>query len=155
MRTRKVLLIILGILILVIISIFIYDQTNQYIEEKAETNTNINVAVLSSDKEQSLGTIIYSGTNIINDFKSDNNINSIILETPDSLTGAANIYYQDLLNRYKNLDVDKKQIKKDGALNNKATEISCKTSNGKIAVTVWQTKEGKTQIEIKNDKNYH
>ena len=155
MKLRKFLMKVLVVLLIISAGIAVYQITKDIIRDEDVISRNIVVANLKDADEQSLGTIIYSGATKLGPISQTGNVKTILLGSKDSVAGTAHIYYQDLLNRYKNNDVIKKQITFDGALDKEATEISSVTPIGKITVTIWQTEAGVTQIEIKNDGDYH
>jgi len=118
------------------------------VEDEAEPARNINVAALSGDEESQIKTVIYAGAKLQGEVANDGKNSVANLETTDSSDGAFNIYYQDLLNRYKEYKVDKKEITKDDALGGKAKVIVAHGTTGTIVVTVWPKTNGMTQIEI-------
>ena len=155
MRLRKVLWVILGIVVVIGIAVGIWSivvsrQSNK--EQKALRN--INVQALSNDNEKSLGTLIYGGAKLIGEITTENSNKVANLETTDSLDGAFNIYYQDLLNRYKNYEVSKKEITKEDAVGQKAKVIIVSGATGKITTTIWTKSNGMTQIEIVTSSDF-
>lgn len=149
-KNPKVLLMVIIILIAVIgITWAIYNKYQpDSVAQEAEPTRNINVQALSGADESQIGTIVYAGAKLVGEMVSDNDKRVATLETPDSLDGAFNIYYQDLLNRYKSYKVDKTEISKDDALGGKAKVMTVHGETGTIVVTVWPKTDGMTQIEI-------
>ncbi len=145
---RKTLLIVIGVLLLGAIGTGIWYYTVKKKEEKTSGLRNINVASLSSNEEKKIATIYYPGAKVLSDAKQEGSNNKAVFETTDSMDGAANIYYQDLLNRYKSYNVTKKTVKKTDALNKKATVITCSGKTGKITITIWAKTNGMTQVEV-------
>jgi len=154
---KKWLLIVLGILVVVLIVVGFLTGWGKNItwfgqEKKSE---KINVQALSDPKEQKLGTILYPGAKMTSgDVKEENGVQKATFETTDTLDGAANIYYQDLTNRYPSYSVSKKESKKTDALNQKSIVLTCKGETGKIQITIWGDKNGLTQIEVATDKSF-
>lgn len=155
MKLRKVLLVILGIIIVagILIGIWALVVSRQEGKEQKALR-NINVQALANDNEKDLGTLIYGGAKLIGEVATENNNNVANLETTDSLDGAFNIYYQDLLNRYKNYEVSKKDITKENAVGKKAKVIIVSGATGKITTTIWGKSNGMTQIEIVTSSDF-
>lgn len=155
MKLRKVLWIILGVIVIFAIGTGIWTLTKKSSASKQqEAIRNINVRSLSGDNEKKIGTIIYPGTKSEVKVKTDNKNQTVNLATTDSVDGAFNIYYQDILNRYKTYSVTKKDITKDDALNKIAHVIVCSGQTGTITVTIWADKSGMTQIEIVTTQDF-
>jgi len=156
MKLRKVLLIILGVVVLAGISVGIWAFVSHRSTSDNEIPEvrNINVQALASDDEKKLGTIIYNGAKANGDVTTYDARQVALLTTTDSLDGAFNIYYQDLLNRYKSYRVTKKDITKDDALDNKAKELVCYGQTGTITIIIWGDTLGMTQIEIITSKDF-
>lgn len=149
MKLRKVLLIILGVAVLCAVGVGIWTLVNKVSTSKEQkTIRNINVRSLSGDNEKKIATIIYPGAKKDTEVKTQGQNQVVNLTTTDSVDGAFNIYYQDILNRYKTYEVTKKDITQDDALNKKARVIVCSGQTGTITVTIWANKNGMTQIEI-------
>lgn len=152
---KKVLWIILIVVILGGAALTTYLVMNKKaVEKEKKAARNINVQALSGTNEKMLGTIIYSGAKKQGDIKTENNTNIANLTSTDSVAGASNIYYQDLLNRYKTYDVTKKEISKNEALDKKATVIVCTGQSGKITITAWGDTKGMTQIQIVTSSDF-
>lgn len=152
---RKVLWIILAIVLVVFLAVFIWWLVDRSSTKKDQTSIrNINVAPLANDSENKLGTIIYSAAKKLSEVQTEGNNDVINLETTDSLDGAFNIYYQDVLNRYKTYSVNKKDISKSDALNKIAKVITVSGQTGKITITIWAKNNGMTQIEIVTSKDF-
>lgn len=155
MKARKVLWIILGIVVLIgLITLIWYLAQRVAINKEQKEIRNINVSALANDNEKKLGTIIYGATKLLGEIKEENNNQKANLETTDSLDGAFNIYYQDVLNRYKDYSVSKKTITKSEALNKEAKVITVSGQTGTITITVWARTDGMTQIEIVTSKDF-
>jgi len=155
MKLRKVLLIIFGVIILCAVGVGIWALVNKAsISKEQKTIRNINVRSLNGDNEKKIGTIIYPGTKSEVKVKTDNKNQTVNLATTDSVDGALNIYYQDILNRYKTYSVTKKDITKADALNKSARVIVCSGQTGTITVTIWADKSGMTQIEIVTTQDF-
>lgn len=155
MKMRKTLLIILGVVIIAGIGIGIWALFQKAAVTKEQvTMRNINVQKLANENETKIGTIIYAGAKMLSEVKEENNNQKVNLETTDSIDGAFNIYYQDLLNRYKDYPVSKKTITKDDALDKKAKVIIVSGQTGKITVTAWPKTNGMTEIEIITSKDF-
>lgn len=156
MKSRRVLLIILGVVVLAGIGVgiwaFVTHRTTS--DNEIPELRNINVQALASDDEKKLGTIIYNGAKANGDVTTNDTKQIALLTTTDSLDGASNIYYQDLLNRYKSYGVTRKNITKDDALDKKAVEIVCTGQTGTITITLWGDTSGMTQIEIVTTKDF-
>lgn len=147
MKTRKILLTILVVVLILTIITGIWAMIKHTVDKKVALR-NINVASLTGEKENNIKTIYYPGGKVISDTIKENNDYKMTIETTDSLEGATAIYYQDLLNRYKNYDVSKKSITKDDALDNKATVLVCSGETGKITMTLWPKANGMTEVNI-------
>lgn len=156
MKFRKILLIILAIVLIVLIAVAVWALVKRQVDKKKseEALRNINVAALSTAKEKLLGTIYYPGGKIISDATQEGSNEKATFESTDSMDGASSIYYQDLLNRYKNYDVSKKTISKDDSADGKATVITCSGQKGKITITIWTKKDGLTQIEVVTSSDF-
>lgn len=146
---RKILWLLLGVMIVGLIGTGIWwlVSRNSLNKEQAAIR-NINVAALKTDSEKAIGTIDYPGGKVITAAAKDGNNEKAVFETTDSSDGAVGIYYQDILNRYKNYSVSKKSITKDDALNKKATVVIVAGQTGTITVTIWPKSNGMTQVEI-------
>jgi len=155
MKLRKVLLIVLTVILFVAVGVGIWSLINKNSTSKEqEAMRNINVRSLSDDNEKKIGTIIYAGAKKDSEVAVDDKNQVINLTTTDSVDGAFNIYYQDILNRYKTYSVTKKDITKNDALNKKARVIICSGQTGTITVTVWGNAKGMSQIEIVTTKDF-
>lgn len=149
MKIRKILFIILGVVFIAAIAAGIWAifQNKSVKKEQAEIR-NINVQSLESGDETKIGTIIYAGAKKDSEVKTENNNQIVNLTTTDSVDGAFNIYYQDVLNRYKTYEVSKKTISKDNALTKNARVIVVSGQTGKITITIWGDDKGMSRIEI-------
>ena len=155
MRFRKFLYVLLGIVFIGLIIVGIWYLVNRQMEKKKTNESRtINVGTLSGANEQKLATLYYPGAKVISDATQDGSNQKAVFETTDSPGGAANIYYQDLLNRYKTYDVSKKVITKSDAINKQATVIVCSGKTGKITVTVWGKSNGMTQVEVVTSSDF-
>lgn len=155
MKLRKVLLIILGIIALISIGMGIWSLTDRvFVTQEQKTIRNTNVRTLNNDSEKKIGTIIYAGAKKDSEVKTEGQNQVLMLSATDSVDGAFNIYYQDILNRYKTYDVTKKGISKDDALDKSARVIVCTGQSGSITVTIWANRNGMTQIEIATTTNF-
>ncbi|MCL5406964.1 MAG: hypothetical protein M1429_00465 [Patescibacteria group bacterium] len=156
--TTKWLLIILTILVIITVAMsiwrFAYNGIN-FIPTTVKNDTPIVTSNLNGEKEQAIGTIIYPGvdSNKIEILKNDL-AQKIIFETQDSPDGVISIYSQDLLNRYKNATCSKKEIKKNDATDQKATQLTCSQGNGKIMVTTWFNTNGLTSAQIEKENSF-
>lgn len=149
MKQNKVLFIVLGVLVLIGLIIAIWFLSAHFATKKEQTNLrNINVAALKSDDEKKLGTIIYDGAKKDGDIKIENGNSVVNLTTTDSVEGAFNIYYQDILNRYKTYNVSKKDVTKDDAIDKTAKVIVASGQSGTITVTIWGDNKGMSHIQI-------
>lgn len=149
MKIKKVLLVILGVVLLIAIGIGIWMLVSKVsVSKEQKSIRNINVRTLNDDNENKIGTIIYAGAKKDGEVKTDGNNQVVNLTTTDSVDGAFNIYYQDILNRYKTYNVTKRDITKDDALDKKARVIVCSGQTGTITITIWANKNGMSQIEI-------
>lgn len=149
MKLRKALLIALGVVLIIGVGVGIWLLVNKVSTSKEQKAIrNINVGALKDDNEKKIGTIIYAGAKKDGDIKTTDNSSTATLTSTDSVDGAFNIYYQDILNRYKTYAVSKKDITKDDALNKTARVIVCSGQSGSITVTIWGKTNGLTQIEI-------
>lgn len=155
MKLRKVLWVVLAVVVIIgiVIGIWALIVSRQSSKEQKALR-NINVQALANDNEKNLGTLIYGGAKLIGEVKTENSNKVAELETTDSLDGAFNIYYQDLLNRYKNYEVSKKDITKDDAVGKKAKVIIVSGATGKITATIWSKSNGMTQIEIVTSSDF-
>lgn len=149
MKLKKVLLIILGVVVIIaiVVGIWYLVQKNQTKNEQSALR-NINVQALSSTDEKSIGTIIYAGAKKDGEIKIENGNSILNLTTTDSVDGAFNIYYQDILNRYKTYSVSKKVVTKDDALNKTSKVIVVSGQVGTITITVWGNDKGMSRIQI-------
>ena len=155
MKLRKVLLIILGIIVLAAIGVGIWSFSNKSsVLEEQKVIRNINVRPLANDNEKKIGTVIYPGAKDDSKVETENQNQVVNLTTTDSVDGAFNIYYQDILNRYKTYEVTKKDITKNDALNQKARVIVCSGQTGTITITLWPTVDGLTQIKISTTQDF-
>lgn len=155
MKLRKILLIILGVVLLCGVGMGIWALTNRVsVSKEQKAIRNINVRSLSDDNEKKIGTVIYAGAKKDGEIKTSDTNQTVNLTTTDSVDGAFNIYYQDILNRYKSYDVTKKDITKDDALSGSARVIVCSGQTGTITVTIWGNKNGMSQIEIVTTKDF-
>lgn len=149
MKLRKILFIILGVIVLCAVGVGIWALSNRAsVSKEQKTIRNINVRSLSGDNEKKIGTIIYPGAKKDSKVETEDQNQVINQTTTDSVDGAFNIYYQDILNRYKTYEVTKKDITKDDALDKSARVIVCSGQTGTITVTIWANKNGMTQIAI-------
>jgi len=142
------------IIIGAIITGIVYVVQRQNEKKAAAALRNVNVAALSNANEKAIATIYYPGAKVITDVAKDGSNEKAVFETTDSVDGAVNIYYQDLLNRYKTYDVTKTTTSKSDALNKKATVITCSGQTGKITITVWGKTNGMTQVEVVTSSNF-
>lgn len=155
MQFRKFLIIILGIIVVGLIIVGVWALVQKQVnKKKTNESRTINVSSLTDPKEQKIATIMYPGGKVISDVTQDGSNQKAVFETTDSIDGAAAIYYQDLLNRYKTYDVSKKTIVKSDALNKKAIVIVCSGKTGKITVTVWGKSDGMTQVEVVTSSDF-
>lgn len=149
MRTRKILYIILGIVVVALIIVCIWALVDRIqLKKEQAAIRNINVQALEGANEQKIGTIYYPSGKVITETAKDGTNEKAVFETTDSLQGAVGIYYQDILNRYKNYNVNQVTVTKDDALNNKAVVITCSGKTGKITITIWAKTNGMTQVEV-------
>lgn len=149
MKLRKVLFIVLGVVVIAGIAVFIWWLAQRLSTSKEQKAIrNINVAALKTDSEKAIGVIDYPGAKVITPAAKVGTNETAVYETTDSMDGAVGIYYQDILNRYKSYEVDKKTITKDDALGKKATVITCSGQTGTLTVTIWPETNGMTKIEV-------
>lgn len=155
MRFRKFLIIFLGVIIIGLIIVGVWSLFQKQVSKKKSNEPrDINVSTLTEPEEQKIATIMYPGGKVIADVTQDGSNQKVIFETTDSPDGAAAIYYQDLLNRYKTYDVSKKTITRNDSLNKKAIVIVCSGKTGKITVTVWGKTDGMTQVEVVTSSDF-
>ncbi len=164
MRSAKVLITILVVLAVIFISVVVYvaisdknigetfKRKNQ--ESSQEKTPEITVSDLTDDKEVAIGTIIYPGVDKVSEIQALNDTKIATFEVTDSVDGAANIYYQDLYNRYLKYNVEKKEITKQDALDKKAIQITCTGETGKITITVWGKTNGMTVVQIQTSTDF-
>lgn len=153
----KWLLVILGILVIVVavLSFRQYFKDVGFLSNTLKNETPIKVGELKDDNEKAIGTIIYPGVeNETVEILKNNLAQKVTFEVTDSLDGVINIYAQDLLNRYANASVARKEIKKSEALNQKATVLTCSSQTGKITVTIWSNNKGLTSVEIEKENSF-
>lgn len=152
---RKVLWIILGFIIIILLGVSIWWLSKRISNNKEQAAMrNINVAPLANDDEKKIGTIIYAGAKKIGEVTTVDNASTLNLTTTDSLDGAFNIYYQDVLNRYKTYSVSKKEISKSNAVNGKAKVITVSGQTGQINITIWTRTDGLCQIQIVTSNDF-
>lgn len=153
----KWLVVVLVVLIVLALGLIIWNyfiSDVNYATKTIKNTTPIKVAELSTDKEKTFGTIIYPGVAEESITITKNNLaDKATFEVTDSLDGVINIYSQDLINRYPDATVTKKEIKKSDARDKKAVTISCITKTDKIYVTAWENTSGRTSVEIENTIN--
>jgi len=155
MKLKKILLIVLAVVLLVAIGVGIWSLASRNsTSSEQKTIRNVNVRSLDGDDEKKLGTIIYAGAKKDGDLKTNDKNQTINLITTDSVDGAFNIYYQDILNRYKNYAVSKKTITKDDALDKQARVIVCAGQTGSITITIWANQGGLSHIEILTTEDF-
>lgn len=158
LKMNKQTWIVIGIILIVCVGVGVWRVTTNRQKGEVipgeEPARNINVSALSSDNENQIKTIIYAGAKLQGEITTSDNNKVATLETTDSEDGAFNIYYQDLLNRYKSYKVDKTEITKDDALGGKAKKITVHGTEGTITVVVWPKTNGMTQIEIATSADF-
>lgn len=148
---RKTLLIVAGILVVAAIGLGIWLYYGGP-SAKIKNENPIKVAELSSESEETLGTILYPGAKVISELSKTDGVAKATFETDNSLEGVINIYSQDLVNRYPNDSISRQNSRKKDTLNNTAITLTCSTKTAKITVTAWATKEGMTEFEITKEK---
>ncbi|AKM82775.1 TPA: hypothetical protein DD449_00435 [Candidatus Berkelbacteria bacterium] len=149
MKFRKILFVVLGILVIAAIVTVVWSLVqNKNLKNEQTAIRNVNVQSLTSDDEKKVGTIIYAGAKKDGEVVTTNGNQTINLTSTDSVDGAFNIYYQDVLNRYKTYSVNKKEVSKSDALNKISRVITVSGQTGKITITVWGDNKGVTHIQI-------
>lgn len=141
---RKRLLIVLGLLIVVVAGLAIWNFSGG-LPVQIKNTTPTTVGALQTDQEKALGTIIYPGAKTLS---------GSFFEVPDSLDGVVGIYSQDLVNRYPNYSVTKRTIRQADALNKRAIVLTCSGPSGKITLKAWATKTGFTDFEIAKEGSF-
>lgn len=155
MKFRKVLWIVLiAIAVCAIVTGIYFAIQNKKQDKEQSSLRNINVQTLAAGDEQKIGTIIYAGAKIDGKLASDSKTQTVNLTTTDSLEGATNIYYQDVLNRYKNYNVTKRAVTKSDAINKTSNVITVTGQSGKITITVWGDNKGITHIQIVTSSDF-
>lgn len=155
MKLRRILWIILGVVVIAALGVGIWALANRVsVSKEQKAIRNINVRSLADESEKAIGTIIYAGAKKDSEVKATDSDQTINLTTTDSVEGAFNIYYQDILNRYKTYDVTKKTIAKSEALNKEARVIVCSGQSGTITATIWGDTKGMTHVEIVTSKDF-
>jgi len=155
-KSTKILLVILGLVIIgtAITGIYRYHPLGLG-TEKLKNDNPIVVGDLTKDTEKILGTIVYPGVNELNLIidKSDTS-DSTSFQVKDSPDGVANIYAQDLLNRYPTNEVSRYTANEEDSINGKATIISSASPKGKLTVTTWSSKNGLTSVRIEKSNTF-
>lgn len=154
----KLLLIILAILVIVAITMGIWQifySGIKFVPVSIKNDSPVVVRPLASEKEQTIGTIIYPGVNRENITVLKNDLaQKVTFDVQDSPDGVINIYAQDLLNRYGDIDVSRKEIQKSDAIGKKAIVLTGSRKTGKIIVTTWLNQNGLTGVTIEKDNSF-
>lgn len=155
-KARIYVLVALGVLVVAFIVLAVWVRLRPVTaDQNPEPARNINVETLAGDNEERLGTLIYSGARLEGEVRQDDAGSQVAdLVTPDTAQGAFNIYYQDLVNRYKAYKVDKKDVTKDDAYGGKAKEITVTGAEGTLDVLIWPRADGMAQIQIRTSSNF-
>lgn len=155
--STKRLLVVLAILAIVALALGVWQSSGgiKFIPVTVKNENPVKVGELKNDKEKAIGTIIYPGLDAekIELLKNDL-AQKVSFNVKDSPEGVINIYSQDLLNRYSDATVTRKEIQKSDALDQKATVLTASRQSGKITVTVWANPNGLTSVTVEKENSF-